>query len=281
MTLLAAGKISIETPPREIFNYWVAERWNILQRRLAGEDKPWSEDPIFQSIYFCNVRREDDKVTQFIRKWAQPLKDKELIPAYVLSRLINWPETLEEIDPRWCVYDLDKLRETLKSRRDRGVKVFGGAYLITTCGVKMDKLDYVVEVTTSSHGTSVEPFLSEQWDSLTNINGIGSFLAAQVVADLKNTRNSPWANAPDRQTFVATGPGSIRGMHWFLHGESKDSMPFPMFHDGLVEARDQLYRAHPDLPWICNQDLQNCFCEFSKYMRVLHGGGTKRKYQGC
>ena len=58
---------------------------------------------------------------------------------------------------------------------------------------------------------------------------------------------------------------------------------------------DGKLRHYPGSPWIANamlreqecpveydmQDLQNCLCEFDKYMRILHGTGrSKRGYPG-
>ena len=56
------------THNQQAFVYWVKERMAVLTNRMAFDNpKPWSDDPIFQSTYFCNVRREDDKVTRWIR----------------------------------------------------------------------------------------------------------------------------------------------------------------------------------------------------------------------
>ena len=47
--------------PKEIFNYWVQERLDVLARKNNRAKKPWSKDPIFQTVYFCNVEREKTK----------------------------------------------------------------------------------------------------------------------------------------------------------------------------------------------------------------------------
>lgn len=43
------------------------EREAIRLRRAAGEGAPWTRDPIMADWSFCNVRREDDRVTQMDR----------------------------------------------------------------------------------------------------------------------------------------------------------------------------------------------------------------------
>jgi hypothetical protein len=49
--------------PLDRLCYFVRERHNIYLRRKAGKPKPWTEDPILQRNYFCNVYRELDKTT--------------------------------------------------------------------------------------------------------------------------------------------------------------------------------------------------------------------------
>ena len=74
--------------------YWIEERERIRELKEAGAPKPWSEDAIFQTTYFCNVRREDDKVTKWVRKnW--PCGGS--VGLVVLARMFNLPEHLEEL----------------------------------------------------------------------------------------------------------------------------------------------------------------------------------------
>jgi hypothetical protein len=78
--------------------YWVAERESVRKKKEAGEPKPWSDDPVFRTTYFCNVRREDDKVTKFIRQMYSPYVAHPLfVHNIILSRFLNWPPTLEEV----------------------------------------------------------------------------------------------------------------------------------------------------------------------------------------
>jgi len=53
---------------KDQFFYWMKERERVRVRKERGDPKPWSEDPVFQQTYFCNVNREYDRVTKFIRK---------------------------------------------------------------------------------------------------------------------------------------------------------------------------------------------------------------------
>ncbi len=103
------------------------------------------------------------------------------------------------------------------------MQVWSGAYLISTCGAAMPKSVYCVNVLEEAY--KIFPLTAmkgcqEVWEFLTdNLNGIGSFLAAQIVADLKNTKGHALSNALDWDTFCAPGPGSLRGTNWYFNGE--------------------------------------------------------------
>ena len=55
------------------------ERYNIYLSRVANDPPPWTEDPIFQKYKFCNVFREHDRVTIWLREnWREPYADHPL-----------------------------------------------------------------------------------------------------------------------------------------------------------------------------------------------------------
>ena len=211
----------------------------------------------------------------------------------VFARFINRPETIRHIgymhehSPR-------QLQDVLNFLGSQGAKVWGGAYVITTHGQKMSKVDYLCnQVLYDVWNLRLEsllasplytPTCSSMAQMLQNVDGIGSFLAAQVVADLKNTPGHVLYTAEDRDTFVAPGPGSLRGLDWFLAKPDRiipRSTPatFPV---DFNYARDYVDSHWPDeVPRVDNQDLQNCLCEFDKYCRVATATGrSKRKYDG-
>ena len=105
------------------------------------------------------------------------------------------------------------------------------------------------------------------------VDGLGSFLAAQVVADLKNTPGSPLLNAPDWQTWSAPGPGSLKGLSWYYGRKVTPSM----YHQFIEFAWACIYVRLPvKLRDLHMQDVQNVFCEVSKYARLLEGTGHAR-----
>lgn len=244
-----------------------------------GDPKPWTDDPIFQRVYFCNVHREDDKVTRWIRdNYTPQLLGEYYDYAIVAARIFNWPDTLEGLVFKGGLipYNAQMMQEYLLELQEEKTKIWGGAYLITTHGRKMSKIDYCVELMGEvyqrfSVNTLDTDSCKKAHQSLMLIDGLGSFLAAQVVADLKNTTGHQLQAATDWFDFSAPGPGSLRGLSWFHENDITPSK----YQDAIEEVREFLNWEH------CMQDLQNCLCEFDKYCRVLTGTGrSKRNYKG-
>jgi hypothetical protein len=258
--------------------YWISEREGILQRRMAGMAPPWSADPIFQTVRFCNVHREDDAVTKWIREHWNKASD----PAwkFVLGRMVNLPESLQELlnaEPYNAKeFMIQTWKSNLKMRRDQGNKVFTSAYTISTCGKKMDKLDYVFDVVVAAVAEMGEPeyrSLQACHENLMCIDGLGSFLSAQVIADMKNTPGHPLENAPDWWTFSAPGPGSLRGLSWWR----KWPITAKHYASTLADCRRAVDPLVPSwISPISDQDFQNCLCEFSKYCKVKYLNGHVR-----
>src|SRR5215813_2551463 len=85
----------IKDPVQRLFAF-AQERYNIFLRRNAGEKPPWTKDPVLRDYRFCNVYREDDRVTIWIREnWREPhADDPDLWFAMAVARLVNWPDSL-------------------------------------------------------------------------------------------------------------------------------------------------------------------------------------------
>lgn len=248
----------------DLFIYYVKERDRIYQRREAGMPKPWTDDPILQRHHFCNNRREDDRGTQSIRWLIKTIPDVERLPClYTMARMFNHAPTVSD----WLRGGLPEVKRI----RDNGGKIFNTAYVVSTCGESMDKVDYVARVVHEVAKLDVpRTSCRDAFETLRTVNGLGSFLAGQVVADLKNDRYL--TGVPDWDTFAVMGPGSKKGLD-FIYGPGTTERSF--------DARLDLLRTvtNGKIPLLHAQDLQNCLCEFSKYVRYQQGlPGRRRKY---
>lgn len=276
--------------------YWISERQRIYDKKSAGAPKPWTNDEILRDNKFCNVYREQDKTTVWIAEnWRTPHADHvDLWFAMLVARLINNPDSLKALGVP-LPWSADRFLKRLKARRGGGAKVFSGAYIVSTNGVAMDKLVYLAtHVLTPiwEARKTVRPRVGDTLDALhkrlTAFNGVGSFIGAQVVADMKYV--APLASAADWWSFASSGPGSRRGLNRIMGRPVDASWSETEWRRALCElgvalADDKKYtalRASGALPTpIHCQDLQNCLCEFDKYMRCLNGEGRmKATYNG-
>lgn len=269
----------VQYPRTTDLAYWINERESIRMRREAGLPAPWTNDPDMANVRYCNVHREDDKITKWLR--TNPVYSGPSVPVWVvvLSRMLNRISSLEAVQASVAANDLAQVKAILKELRVTD-RIWGNAYTISTCGKSMDKVDYVVDHVVQSvqmhdWDSDYKPTCQEMFNALTSIDGLGSFLAAQVVADLKNMQGHPLYTAPDKWTFVTHGPGSLKGVAAYF-GTPCTPSQFKG-HLGVIGAQVTPLLANYVAP-IHMQDLQNCMCEFSKYIRVREGGRARNTY---
>ncbi len=263
---------------------WITERDSIRLKKATGMAKPWSNNFVMQETYFCNVNREDDKVTVWIRdNWRYGVSPKYYDLAMIVARIFNLPTTLQAIGqpdgPDW----IKRAEPILRKRQAEGKKLWNGAYIVSTNGRRIDKLTHCLEIFqhVSDHPdiTDGDKTLQAAHTSLMSVYGLASFMAAQVVADLKNSFGHPLQEAEDFYNWSAFGPGSLRGLGWFWEKEIKKKE----FPKAILDAYKLIHSYLPDhvLDILCMQNFQNCFCEYDKFMRVTEGTGrSKRKYNG-
>ena len=259
---------------KHVFVYWVQERDRIAIKKMRGDAKPWTEDAVFKHTYFCNTDRELDKVTKAIRGLYGPQHpDIPSIPNMVMARLVNKPESLERMCWPWSKF-YDRMWTAVMSQPG----AWGGAYIVSTNGRAMPKHEYIaglLEDAFEQFGVgacaSIPPTLRAHSRAIQGLQGMGSFMAAQVVADLKNTEKHPLANADDWHTWSSHGPGSLRGLSWF-HGHK---ITPGTYAESIASAREWYHNSgYTDaIAHLCNQNLQNCFCEYDKYQRVRNNTG--------
>lgn len=271
------------------FTAFIKERWSIHLKRQAGKPAPWTKDPILATYRFCNVRREDDRVTRWIHtRWLEPHKNDApgVIFAMAMARIVNLPASLEALGyPKR--YEAGRFSAIMNGRRSDGYKTFTSAYMINAreCQPGQSKADYIalrVLPEVWAHRKSLTLSLEKNGlaglhHSLVQMFGWGSFMAAQVVADVK------WIpvglKARDWYTFAAPGPGSKRGMSWVVYGDVTKRMNDKEWQEAMVELRRKVL---PKLPMALRdldaQNLQNCLCEFSKNMKVKSGIGRPKQF---
>jgi hypothetical protein len=222
----------------ELAKFMIA-RDTARQNKEAGQPKPWTKDKIIQTYRFCNVHREDDAVSRWLRRTYYPsFKGHQDIGfAAVVARLLNNPDALYAvaINRKFVLpWKPEMFRQVLHTRKAEGKKNFNAAYIVSTNGVAMDKVDYLSRPRSRpavgrSQGLRPRHSLAQWHEVLMEYDGLGSFIAAQVIADLKYMPplfdpdlGIPTSFADDWYTFAASGPGSRRGLNRVI-GYAADS----------------------------------------------------------
>ena len=272
------------------------DRYNAFAMRSAGQPRPWSEDPIFQHYRFCNVYREDDKVTIWLREnWREPYADHPNLPfAMALARLINWPPTLEEIGfpKRW---NPSRVEDILHERKIGGEKVYTGAYLLGAVPQGVPRQVYLVEDVLSPLYRNLKAYgnhpeyglhrcsLSQAWDYFRGFRGIGDFLAYEIVSDLRHTKYL--CNAPDIMKWANAGPGALRGLTrlWGHQPKTQHIQGHSFPKKFALEAMQQLLNASrinipKFMPKWEMREVEHWLCEFDKYERISQGQGVLERF---
>lgn len=267
---------------KRFFNY-INERHIVYLRKKNGVQYPWTSDAILTEFSFCNVYRELDKVTEWIREnWREPYADHRNLPfAMAVARQINWPDTLEEIGfPE--TWEPEKVKAIMQSRKDRGEKVYTGAYMLTGTlgGTKIEQtVDKILSPLYRRPPPMLTWSLQETWKGYLQYAGFSGFMAYEVVTDLRHTK---YLNkAEDIMTWANPGPGAKRGLNRIHLREleqtvKKDQLNFEMKQ--LLDYSPDYLQGH--MQPLEMRDIEHCLCEFDKYERVRLGQGRPRaKYK--
>lgn len=256
------------------------------KHRKAKEQGFWTglgkPDPIILQYRFCNVRRNDDRVTKYVLEEFLPQFSSHQWFAAVVARLFNNEDTLEAIAKFTVPFKSLNMRNTLHGRKTNGAKNFNAAYIVSTNGRAMDKVKYLIEcvlqplwdkralIAQALKGAT----LADAHAILMAQDGLGSFMAAQVLADIKYLEPEAWS---DFATFAASGPGSKRGLNRVAGRGVDVPIREAVFRERLAALREAV---NDRLKWgepLTAQDLQNCLCEYDKYQRAATGEGTPKQ----
>lgn len=266
--------------------YWMNERQRIFLKKSAGENFPWTKDPILREYYFCNVFRQDDRVSRWIiENWIEPYEDHPNLPsALVLARYINHPDTLEEIGfPE--TWDPNLVSSVLKQRQERGDQIYTGAYTIAPGPINVPKYRWVVFGVVDPVFKKPYPIrdsLESTHRELARYTGIGGFIAYEVVSDLAYSGHL--RNAVDLFTWAHCGPGAVRGLNRLFGRELNSTQGQNV---SLIEMRDILEIANSDKSSLSSdiprpitmREIEGGLCETDKYLRIRNGeGSTRSKY---
>jgi DNA polymerase I-like protein with 3'-5' exonuclease and polymerase domains len=278
--------VPTQFPGLEQLVYWATVRESIRRRREAGEPPPWSADEIFQRP-FCNVERENDRVSVWIREhWREPFRDDpDVWFLMAVARLGgNDPRILAEITP------------PLPWDRERYLAEFAAK------GLKVGVRGYRTVIGQSGHAThedlahlTFDPLWKDReqirphagdlcrtfFDRLakSKYRGLGeSFLPGQIVADVKFT--PPLSTALDWWDFVTPGPGSRKGLNVVCGRDAEAPWSDDRWHATFAQLRSVVGPQIEEMLGrrLSASDLQSCLCELSKFHKAKTTGEMGRRF---
>ena len=286
----------------EQFFLYARERYSIFQRRQPGSGwpgKPWTHDPILQQYRFCNVFREDDKVTVWFReKVRNPQRnDPRVVFNTIMFRYLNSIGTGEDLLAAGLFdkFDSATFAYVLKQRKDAGKPMLGAAYMIKTpngvnkiTGLRQILAPFAELGDVLPHHVSQCRSMEELVEWLVQFRYVGRFMAYEIACDLMFTG---LFNPTDRYLWANPGPGAKRGLVRLqnMYGMLNDKVVHERLTESnmlqqmrtLLEYSGQVHYWFGHWPRWDMRTVEHTLCEYDKYMRAYHGEGTpKQKFEG-
>ena len=307
-----------EEPDAADFVNFMFERERIYHRKTVGDPWPWTECPVLRKYSFTNVFRENDKVTKWFREnIREPNRaNPEVILHTIAFRWFNRIETgetllksripgLTVIDQMVFDSDFEGVEEHIREHQGNGPFVTGAYMILSPKGMeKLPGVIHFIRECFDDHGLNLREVCRDMmegkmdqsaellWEEVRKVNGLGDFMAYEVVTDLLYT--DVLKDADDRMTWANPGPGAERGMNRVLGRDKWYRQKKELFIDemrgllGLInkkklwdEAVDEFKKEFAGreinlTDHLEMREIEHSLCEYDKLRRVLSGEGRPR-----
>ncbi len=279
----------------KLFFSYISERHMIYKRRFVQHrPPPWTSDPVLSKYKFTNVFRDLDPGTRFVKNdiLGKLERPEDIIFNIIIYRVYNKIETFKAVGlQRFDHFDKGPFESRLRTLKASGMPVFTNAFVVPSYRWIDPAKDKIANTSTFIENLSgtikdvISRIMGERdseytFKQLLNIEGIGPFLAYQIAVDIGYWNKEVF----DESVFVVAGPGCKRGID-FLFGNRgglsygqcieyvRDRQGGFFKQIGIDENLlfDDRKERHLNL-----MALENCFCEFSKYVRASTSTGRPR-----
>jgi len=266
-----------------VFWRFAHERQEIYLRRVAGGPPPWTNDKILSEYKFTNVYRASDRVSQFFIRtmYAGDKANEETIFLRVLlfkifNKIETWEHLIAELGlPDADSFDFEKCNLVL-SELMRKKSIYSAAYIMPSGGLSGPKhrmhlslLRRMLKERVAARILKASS-LSEVYEILLSYPSLGPFLAFQYAIDFNYTELINHSE----MDFVVAGPGALDGLSKCFK-EYGDYSPADVIRWVCERQEDEFRMLDLSFPGLWGRplqliDVQNLFCEVSKYTRVSH-----------
>ena len=276
-------------PRRGVYElYWTfaSRRQVAFEGRLAGNDRPWSDDPILQTFKFFNVFRAVDRVSQYMIRDVAYASDEsshadrvfQIVAFRTFSSIATWEGVRARLGAAPTLTDLrsGRFERALDAVRAHEGGLYTGAFML--CANKAYGYD-------EKHRNHVALFrhmfgdggLDETVRGANSLEVVvraieafplmGPFMAYQTAIDLNYSELVHF----DEDDYTQAGPGAMRGLRKAFH-DLGDHTPSEAIM-WMVERQDEEF-VRLGLPFaglfgrrLHAIDCQGLFCELDKYCR--------------
>lgn len=276
-------------PRRGVYElYWqfASRRQAAFERRLAGENAPWSDDPILQEFKFCNVYRAADRVSQYMIRTvcygeaAGSPADRafQIVAFRTFSKINTWnrmiallgrPPRIRDLADGSFVAALNRIK-----REDGGL--YTGAFIL--CATKAFGHDEKHH----NHAALFERMfvrdaIAERLIGANSFEGavrtlegyplMGPFMAYQTAVDLNYSELINFSE----NDYTQAGPGALRGLAKVFE-DLGDYTPSEAIQWMVDQQQAEFERLGLPFSGLFGRplhaiDCQGLFCETDKYCR--------------
>lgn len=255
--------------------------------RLDDPSGTWTADPILAAHRFTNTYRAADRVSQHLINEIQYAENRSQAPAELLFRTLlfktfNRIETWNEIESAlgpvsWQSADLSAIEAVLDRIHARGATVYSAAYIMPAppFGRVRKHANHIALIDRMMRDglagrIQSAPSLAAVYDMLLSYPGLGRFLAFQYAIDLNYSTICDF----DEDEHVVAGPGALDGISKCF-SDTAGLNAEDVIRWTSDQQESEFARLGIDFPGLFGRrlrliDLQNCYCELSKYARVAH-----------
>ena len=271
----------------DTFWHFAVQRQALFFRKIRNPKPPWTDDPIISRYKFTNVYRASDRVSQYLIRrviYQGDQSPEEVFFRTVLFRFFNKIETWEWLLGKfgWVSsvdFSLPKYDAVLTDALASDRRIYSAAYIMpsgrSSFGhqrkhrnhlelLRLMMTDEVPQLIAAA------PSMKHVFDILCSYPMIGRFLGYQLAIDLNYSEVCDFSE----MEFVMPGPGAIDGIHKCFHhfGGLSESDIIRLMTENQEQEFERLGLRFQSLWGRPMQliDVQNVFCEVSKYSRVKH-----------
>ena len=299
--------MKINFKPNENFSYylyWIDERMKIFWNRMDNKNlPPYTKNEILAENKFTNVYRSLDRVSQHLINQVIYTEDTtspdDTFMRIILFKHFNKIETWEYLESELGKIgfntDLNDIIDLLDERVKRGNSIYNPAFMLTAAFMRKEATMQMngLKKGDSKHFSYLKIFekelfergkmenikksnsLKELYSNISSVMSMGPFLSMQYAIDFNYSELFDF----DENEFIIAGPGAINGINRTFDFDGK-----PFYEEVIHWVKDNFedlckdYGYEPNLlpgrkPALI--DLQNCFCETDKMLRVMGKSGSK------